>query len=375
MLRTDKSKKMLLCAAMVTLLAVSAPLGQSASAEEVERDLYFAAMAEKTEIKMETTRVEREEFFVTGAATGTVYYNNSSYVFCEIPEGTVRFQEFMVGTGDMVKKGDPVAKISVEMDAGEIQELSLTRIIQEDELNNYISDTKNLLALYSSKAENGATEDERTLGSLAYKKLLDEYNSTVSKMEDRITETDTRIEMLEEIINTEYIYANMDGVIGNTNWLRRGSTLDRYAYICSIFDKSDITVAVEGGSDLLRYNMPVKIYQSNGSNEIELTGRVRTLKTTAISMNLTAKDDIIEVYGDPSGLQVNKDVVIRFDKVYVPDALTVLKSAVHTDNKGSYVNLLINGYSSKRYVVVGSTGNQKVWIASGVEEGDTVILN
>ena len=114
---------------------------------------------------------------------------------------------------------------------------------------------------------------------------------------------------------------------------------------------------------------------ANGGNQIELTGKVRTLKSTAISTNLTARDDIIEVYGDPTELQVNKDIVIRFDRVYVPDALTVLKTAVHTDNKGSYVNLLINGYSSKRYVVVGGTGAQKCWIASGVSEGDTVILN
>ncbi len=375
MLKTDKSKKMFLCAVMAGIMAVASPLDGSVLAEETERDLYFAAMDEKTEVKIETAKVLKEEFFITGAANGTVVYNNSSYVFCDIPEGTVRFQEFLVGTGDMVKKGDPVAKITVELDGSEIEQLKLEKQILEDEQDNYIADTKVLLDMYSSKAENGSTEDEKNLGSLAYKRLLTEYNSKISSMEDRITEVDTRIDLLEEIINTECIYANMDGVIGNTNWLRRESTLDRYAYICSIYDKSDITVVVEGGSDLLRYNMPVKLYQSNGSNEVELTGRVRTLKSTAISLNLTARDDIIEVYGDPTGLQVNKEVVIRFDRVYVPDALTVLKTAVHTDGKGSYVNLLINGQSSKRYVVVGATGTQKAWIASGVEEGDTVILN
>lgn len=375
MLKTDRKMKIMLCVMLSAVIALSSTMTGDVFAEEAGNDLYFGAMEEKIEQKLETTKVEQEEFFVTGAATGTVRYNNVSYVINEITEGKVRFQEFLVGTGNTVKKGDPVARISIELDNSEVELLKLNREIIEDDIDNYISDTGKLLEVYKDKAENGAGEEERKLGRLAYEKLNDEYQKKISEMEDRITETSTRIDMLEDIIGTEYIYAGMDGVIGNTNWLMRGSTIEPYTYICSIYDKSDITVVVEGGNDLLRYNMPVKLYQTNGGNQIELTGKVRTLKSTAISTNLTARDDIIEVYGDPTELQVNKDIVIRFDKVYVPDALTVLKTAVHTDNKGSYVNLLINGYSSKRYVVVGGTGAQKCWIASGVSEGDTVILN
>ncbi|MCQ2496780.1 MAG: efflux RND transporter periplasmic adaptor subunit [Lachnospiraceae bacterium] len=376
MLRINRKIKTFLLLAMAFLLAVMMPsMGLSTYADEAEKDLYFGEVETETQSKIETVKVTRDEFFVTGAANGEVRYNKSSAVFNMISEGTVRFQEYMVGTGTEVKKGDPIARITVELDASEIAQLQLELAIKEDDLDNYISDTKKLLDIYSRKAENSEDADEKLMARLAYDRLFDDYSKKVSSMEDEITSMVTRIELLTELLNTEYITANMDGVVSQTNWLRRGSSIGAWTYICSIIDKSDITVVVPGGSDLMRYNMPVKIYQTNGNKEIVLTGRVKTLKTTAISTNLTAEDDIIEVYGDPSDLQVNKDVVVRFDRMYVPDALTLPKTAVKSDNKGSYVNLMINGFTSKRYVVVGGTGARTCWIASGVEEGDLVAVN
>lgn len=376
MLRINrKIKNALLVALALSMALLMSSVGATAYADEAERDLYFGAVETEVNTKKETTTVLREEFYVTGAATGEIVYNNSSAVFNMISEGTVTFQEYMVGTGTEVKKGDPIVRVSVELDESEIAQLQLELSILEDDLDNYISDTKKLLKIYSDKSENGETEEEKLVAGLAYDRLYDQYSKKVSSMEDEITAKMTRIDLLTEVLNTEYITANMDGVVSQTNWLRRGSKLGMWTYICSIVDKSDITVVINGGSDLLRYNMPVKLYQTNGNQEVILTGRVTTLKTTAISTNLTAENDIIEVYGDPTGLQVNKDVVVRFDRIYVPDALTVLKSAVKSDNKGSYVNLMIDGFTSKRYVVVGGTGAQKCWIASGVEEGDIVVLN
>jgi hypothetical protein len=35
----------------------------------------------------------------------------------------------------------------------------------------------------------------------------------------------------------------------------------------------------------------------------------------------------------------------------------------------------VNGFSSKRYVVIGGADGTRNWIVSGVEEGDVIILD
>ena len=53
----------------------------------------------------------------------------------------------------------------------------------------------------------------------------------------------------------------------------------------------------------------------------------------------------------------------------------VPKTAIKSDKNGSYVNVYVNGFSSKRYVVIGGADSMRNWIVSGVNEGDIVILD
>ena len=83
----------------------------------------------------------------------------------------------------------------------------------------------------------------------------------------------------------------------------------------------------------------------------------------------------IEIYGDTTKLRPGNEVSVRFDKIYVEDALMVPRTAVKSDKKGSYLNVYVNGFSSKRYVVIGGADGTRNWIVSGVEEGDVIILD
>lgn len=375
MLRTKKTLRALALLIVLVMLFTSVPVTNVVKADEEEKDLYFGALEQVEIKKINTTKVERGEFFVTGAVNGSVDYESVSYVFNTLSEGNVIFQEFCVMNGAQVKRGDPIAKITVEIDQIELLELQMKLEREEKNLDEYINDTKLLLADYKNTSENAATEEERLMGKLAYDKLSAEYSTEVYNRRKKLAEDETRIDLLEEAAATEYICADMDGYVSNLNRIRRGHTMGFYEYVCTLIDKSNIYVVVDDTSDLLRYNMPVKLSQTNGNDTIELTGRVLTIKSTSISNNLSARQDVIEVYGDPSKLGLNKDVVVRFDKIYVPDALMVSKGAVHTDNRGSYVNILVNGYSCKKYVVVGGTNSEKSWVAFGVEEGDEIIVD
>lgn len=359
-------------ACFLAAAALCIPLTVNGKAADSDT-LYFGALEEKVAQNVNTTTVTKGEFFVTGAVQGSLDFSSNQYVTCDVTEGVVHFQEMLVNQGDTVKKGDPIASIYVTVDEIEKEEVQRNLDAARKNLDEYKADTRLLLNQYK-KTLNQGSERDRRLAQISYDRLYESYKNELSKREEKIDGYVIRLAEIESIENTKTVNAPTDGVIGFTNRMRKGEVLSRWSFLCTISDPTNVRVVVEGGSDLLRYNMPVKIVQSTGNRNVELTGRVVTMKSTATSVNLMARNDIIEIYGDVSNLMPGSDVSVKFDKIYVEDALIVPKTALKSDKKGQYLNVYINGFSSKRYVVVGGADSMNYWIVFGVEEGDTIIL-
>lgn len=359
-------------ACFLAAAALCIPLTVNGKAADSDT-LYFGALEEKVAQNVNTTTVTKGEFFVTGAVQGSLDFSSNQYVTCDVTEGVVHFQEMLVNQGDTVKKGDPIASIYVTVDEIEKEEVQRNLDAARKNLDEYKADTRLLLNQYK-KSLNQGSERDRRLAQISYDRLYESYKNELSKREEKIDGYVIRLAEIESIENTKTVNAPTDGVIGFTNRMRKGEVLSRWSFLCTISDPTNVRVVVEGGSDLLRYNMPVKIVQSTGNRNVELTGRVVTMKSTATSVNLMARNDIIEIYGDVSNLMPGSDVSVKFDKIYVEDALIVPKTALKSDKKGQYLNVYINGFSSKRYVVVGGADSMNYWIVFGVEEGDTIIL-
>ena len=356
-------------ACFLAAAALCIPLTVNGKAADSDT-LYFGALEEKVAQNVNTTTVTKGEFFVTGAVQGSLDFSSNQYVTCDVTEGVVHFQEMLVSQGDTVKKGDPIASIYVTVDEIEKEEVQRNLDAARKNLDEYKADTRLLLNQYKKSLNQGSDRDRR-LAQISYDRLYESYKNELSKREEKIDGYVIRLAEIESIENTK---TPTDGVIGFTNRMRKGEVMGRWSFLCTISDPTNVRVVVEGGSDLLRYNMPVKIVQSTGNRNVELTGRVVTMKSTASSVNLMARNDIIEIYGDVSTLMPGADVSVKFDKIYVEDALIVPKTALKSDKKGQYLNVYINGFSSKRYVVVGGADSMNYWIVFGVEEGDTIIL-
>ena len=359
-------------ACLLVVAALCVPLSVNGNAADSDT-LYFGALEEKVAQNVKTATVTKGEFFVSGAVQASLDFSNNQYVSCDITEGVVHFQELLVSQGDTVKKGDPIALINVTVDEIEREEVQMNLDAARKNLEDYKADTKLLLEQYKKSLNQGSDRDRR-LAQISYDRLKQSYKDEVEKREARIDEYVIRLEEIANIENTKTINAPSDGVIGFTNRMRKGEVLNRWSFLCAISDPTNVRVVVEGGSELLRYNMPVKVVQSTGNRNVELTGRVVTMKSTAASVNLMARNDIIEIYGDTSNLMPGGEVSVKFDKIYVEDALIVPKTALKSDKKGNYLNVYINGFSSKRYVVVGGADSMNYWIVFGVNEGDTIIL-
>ena len=370
MLRADNFKK-IICLFLILGVVLIPSVSLKADGDDV---LYFGALDESIAQNVKTAIVEKGEFYITGAVQAALEFPSQQMVFNDIREGNVHFIEFLVGQGDTVKKGDPIARIKVDIDEIEKEEVELNLEAAKKNLEDYIQDTRVMLNSYKAAAGEGSERDRR-IAQLSYDRLESTFKSEVEKRESRIDEYTLRLDQIEELESREFIYAPSDGVIGYLNRFRKNEVIGYWPPLCVINDPTKVRVVVEGGSELLRYNMPVKIVQSSGGKSVELTGKVITLKSPASSVNLMAQNDVIEVYGDVTKLRAGNEVSVRFDKIYVNDALMVPRTAVKSDKKGSYLNVYVNGFSSKRYVVVGGADGTRNWIVSGVDEGDVIILD
>ena len=323
MLRAKGLKKCI-CLLLVAVIAFIPSVSSRAEGDDV---LYFGALDESIAQNVKTAVVEKGEFYITGAVNASLEFPSQQMVFNDIREGTVYFKEFLVSQGDTVKKGDPIARISVTIDEIEKEEVELNLEAAKNNLEEYIQDTRLMLNQYKLAANSGSEKD-RKLAQLSYDRLEATFKSEVEKRESRIDEYTLRLDQIEELACREFVYAPADGVIGYLNRFRSNEVIGYWPPLCVLNDPTKVRVVVEGGSELLRYNMPVKIVQSINGKSVELTGRVKTLKTSANSVNLMAQNDVIEVFGDTTKLRPGSEVSVRFDKIYVTDALMVPRTAV-----------------------------------------------
>ena len=132
MLRAKGLKKCI-CLLLVAVIAFIPSVSSRAEGDDV---LYFGALDESIAQNVKTAVVEKGEFYITGAVNASLEFPSQQMVFNDIREGTVYFKEFLVSQGDTVKKGDPIARISVTIDEIEKEEVELNLEAAKNNLRN-----------------------------------------------------------------------------------------------------------------------------------------------------------------------------------------------------------------------------------------------
>lgn len=376
MLKNDRFKR--ICSVALALLLISMMLVPAFAAEESFRpndeDLYLEALNEETSEIVSTYTVGKKDFYLVGATKAEIEYGGMQYVVGGVTQGKAKFEEFLVISGQQVKKGDPIARISVTVDEYSVTNANLTLSKLEESLENYKQATGELLDEYDEIAKHSSDENEKLTAKLLYDRLLTTYNSEVSKREAAISKQMSVVVEYENLEGDQYITSPCSGVIGMIGRQKKGDNVGANDLFAVIYDIGDIRIVINGGSEYLRYNQEVAIAQTQGNETIEVAGRVTTCKSPALANGLVAYNDVIEITGDASKLFVNQDVVIRSKYVLMEDVIVIPTDAIRSDKTGSFVYLYSDGVSIKKYITVAKTGADEAWIASGLNEGDLIVI-
>ncbi len=377
MLKIKKRLFSLLLIIAVTALSVTPAAEETARADESHEydDLYIEALSQESSGSFyKTTTVRKGTFSIYFTTMPRTDYSDYSYLINPIEVGTVTLENFVAKTGDWLEIGDPVCNVSVKVDEGRIAELEAEIRKDEDMLSTYAHTCEELLDDYDRRYQKGGSDGE--LAKLLYDRLKLEYDEEVKARRETIDALQSEYDALMMAQVQTSIPAIAPGFVAHLESLRRGMTLEPYAFIGVMYRTDNARLVVDKGSEYLRYGLKATLVQTDGNKKLEADGMVVTSLNTSLPPALVGDENMIAFDDDSfiSDINPRKDIILKAERVHMENALMVKNTAVYDDSHGQYVLVNVNGQKTRKYVVIGGSNADDTWIISGVNEGDTVII-
>lgn len=384
------SRKLLCVAVLCISLPAVAACGQkkekesSDSAGEFEY-LYHDALEGKVLNKDEKESVQREykvekgEFRKSISEIGEIVYEDLYYESMETNEADN--VKFLVGVGDKVKKGDVLVTYNAVYN--EVDMTELTRDVERME-NEYQAeyDAKRAeinMAEYELKKLRG--KKEREIKELQIKKLkitLDKFAETresVVQARQELNET-IRCNSITSVVATH------DGYVVALNEKETGYVKGDCMVTLSGKEKYHITIPPREELSGLKYGSEVTIIVEgmNGESDVTMQGKVAAAPNI-LGARYYAGNTEVYIIDEPKGVNWNNPIKVRYDGVYIEDALKVPVDAVMTEKSGggAYVEDIEFVYIKdketiyKSYINVVDKNNDYYRVCDGVAEGDTLV--
>lgn len=235
---------------------------------------------------------------------------------------------------------------------------------------------------YTTKSIEAEKEYEETL--LEYQNAGGQYSVDVSgisdseeEAQDTLEEAQEALEEFEAFIGDGTIYAEDSGTVLEIGY-EAGDELSSDTSILTISDPSAVTITVSVSQE------DISQVAVGDTVEIELTayedtvfeGTVQSIDTSATSGSSTVSYNVTVLFtGDTTGIYGDMTGNVTFIQKQVQDVLYVSNKAIINEGTSYYVKMKDeNGIIQKVQVITGFSDGINVEITSGLEEGDTVLI-
>ena len=359
------------------------------SSEEVnvltdENDLFIDALnATKEEIYITATaevgKVEQKEVIFAD-----LYYPKYELVRLPSEYGTVEFGEFLVKSGDMVKKGTPLISITTKIDEVSLEQKNLELKRLQEAYNRFVSSQPILLREQKNALGSINDQMDKKIATLEYEKAQLNYEISKKAQEKTIAELKEDINKTIMIKNTKEVVAPTDGLVRITNTISKGEKFDYTRDILSIANPSEILFKVSDERMQFRYNMNATIAlnpNSDGTSKNKMSGKV-----------IYSEPPIIEDYGIQYGMcyikpdkkvsyaelskakiQITIDVCVMEDVLYVPLEFVNIDEQMLYEKNVATVYELQDGNLVEREVAIGVRNQMQCQIIEGIDKGTTIV--
>lgn len=348
--------------AAVTLLA-----GCSSEEGAVSSSPTGDTVPEATGASYETCVAEIGDSSKTISISGSLVYPQRQDLYFD-GQGA-RVDTILVENGQEVKEGDVLATFTVESSEADLKEKRLSVEQAQRSFNQGVEDREEEIELQKKIAASGDKKEtlklEELQSSLALFKLQNQAN--IDQLEEELAE-------MENAAGKTTLTAPFDGVVDSINGeLRKGTSVNSGTQIMAVYSQSPVYIAVEDSSHSLRLGMKVTVTAGRNNDRRQYTGLV-VAAPEALPASMGANTYYIEAKDAPLDI-LEITPTVSAEIALAEDVVVVSRKAVTTEDGKSYVRILEDGAIHKRYVVIGWDDlKTSVWIAKGVEPGQTLIL-
>lgn len=374
-----------LCVCFLGVAACGGKAEETADAGGETEYLYHAALEGETLSKGEEKsiqkeyKVERGEFRKNISEIGEIVYEDLYYENLETDRADN--VKFLVEVGDKVKKGDVLAEYEAVYDKIEIVERK--RDVERME-NDYRAEYE------AQKAEiNMAEHDlkeikdakEREIRELQIKKLkitLEKFAET----EDAVIQARKELDDTIRRNGLDSIVATHDGYVVEKNSKEEEYVKGDCMVTVSAKEKYHIEVPVRENVNGMKYgsDVTVTVEGMNGADDVSMQGRV-VAAANVLNPRNSFVNAVIRLTEEPGDVDWSNPIKVRYDGIYIEDALLVPIDAVMTEKTGmgkfvedvAYVYIKDEDSIRKSYLNVVDSNNMYYRVCGGVSVGDTLV--
>ena len=296
--------------------------------------------------------------------------------------------------GDWVEKGDPIATFSVVSNELEIDEATLALELAvsvhnrdianlEDALNNALAAERDALEAYDA-AQAGATPLPAPLRPYELSVAAAYENLEFAKYsgERNLGFMRARLAELIERDADFTIYAPISGFVFDIVYFTEGRSVPRNQFVCRVSDPSVFQLIIkDSGLSQLRFGAAVDIETTRRDDPVfpgHVIGNSMLLgKHDIENTAIVAFDDpqaILELSGGSATRLASIRYRVAVTQSDIKNVLLAPRRAINNEASYRYVNILEDGLSKKRYVLVGLSNVEYVQILDGIKAGDELIL-
>lgn len=297
----------------------------------------------------------------------------TSCVRAEYSVGTMRLKQILVEKNQYVTAGTPVAEVSIEMDAMELEELE--RRVQRLQ-ERYMAAHAEFLESQQKREEQFARWDpQRSIDKTRYNQAQIDFDQTAISYTQQIADLQEQIAELKRLKAQTQIVADRDGYVLDISLLQRGQRLESGTILIRLAPADKIYLEFPDQLEHYGYGNRVTLVvgdmrraESYDAMVVSAAGKVLSSQWDLSVTRLDGDYEISELLGR-GPFNVTGETSVMENVLLIPS------EAVTVDAQKYYVTVLgEDGSMTKTQFIPGGSNTKYYWVFDGLEEGTVIAV-
>lgn len=297
----------------------------------------------------------------------------TSCVRAEYSVGTMRLKQILVEKNQYVTAGTPVAEVSMEVDAMDLEELE--RRLQRLQERYMAAHAEFLESQEEREAQFARWDPQRSIDKTRYNQAQIDFDQTTLSYMQQSADLQEQIEELKKQAGQTQILAQQDGYVLDIALLQKGQKLENGTVLIRLAPADKIYLEFTDQLEHYGYGNQVTLLvggsrdpQSYDAVVVSAVGKVLSSQWDLSVSRLDGDYDISELLGN-GPFNVTGETSVMENVLLVPvEAVTVEKQKYYVTVLGE------DGSMAKTQFIPGGSNSKYYWVFDGLEEGTRIVV-